>query len=94
MQRKYEVLYILKPDLDEAGYTAALSKLEHIIQESGGQVLNLDDWGMKPLAYEMDHRDKGYYVRMEFQADVAIISKLDERFRLDETVLRHQITRR
>lgn len=93
MQRKYEVLYILKPGLDEAGYTAALSRLEHIIKESGGQVLNLDDWGMKPLAYEIDHHDKGYYVRMEFQADAAVINKLDERFKLDEMVLRHQISR-
>ncbi len=87
------MLYILKPDLDEAGYTAALRKLEHIIKESGGQVLNLDEWGIKPLAYEIDHQDRGYYVRMEFQADSSVINKLDERFKLDEAVLRHQISR-
>jgi len=87
------VLYILKPDLDEAGYTAALSKLEKVITESGGQVLNLEEWKLKPLAYEIDHLDRGYYVRMEFQADAAVINKLDERFKLDEMVLRHQISR-
>lgn len=87
------MLYILKPELDEAGYTAALGRLERIIKESGGQVLNLDEWKLRPLAYEIDHLDRGYYVRMEFQADSAIINKLDERFKLDETVLRHQIAR-
>ncbi len=61
--------------------------------ENGGRVLNLDEWGSRSFAYEIANYHKGYYVLMTFVLDPKQLPALEERFQLDERVLRHQIVR-
>ncbi|MCS6936266.1 MAG: 30S ribosomal protein S6 [Candidatus Bipolaricaulota bacterium] len=89
--RSYEALYILRPDLNEEQIGSLVKKFERTVEESGGKLLKTDPWGLRVLAYEIQHFDKGYYVLMEFQATPEQIRRLDERFKLDENVLRYQI---
>jgi len=91
--RKYEVMYILKPDIDEDLYAQEVSKFEQLIAEDGGTVEDVEEWGKRALAYEIDHYDQGYYVVMNFTYDPRKIEALDERFKIDSVVLRHQIVR-
>jgi small subunit ribosomal protein S6 len=92
-QRAYEVLYIVRPDLEKAQLEQTVTKFQKAVNESGGQVVKLDEWGMRLLAYEIKKFDKGYYVFMEFTGTPDHVKKLEERFKLDESVLRYQIVR-
>lgn len=91
--RSYELLYIVRPDLPKAALEEAITKFQREINEGGGQVLKIDEWGLRTLAYEIKHLDKGYYVLMEFQGPPDQVRKLEERLKLDENILRYQVVR-
>jgi len=88
------VLYIIRPDVDrEEEYPKIIQKYEQVITENGGVVREVDEWGLRNFAYEIDHYDRGYYVLMTFVIDADKLPALDERFKLDEDVLRYQVVR-
>ncbi len=88
------MLYIIRPDVDrEEEYPRIVQKYEQVIAESGGEVHEVDEWGLRTFAYEIDHYDRGYYVLMTFTIDPNKLPTLDERFQLDEDVLRYQVVR-
>ncbi len=87
------MLYILRPDIEEEQYAQKISRFEELIGQEGGKVEGIDEWGKRRLAYEVDHFDQGYYVLMNFTFDPAQLGQVEERFKLDEAVLRHQIVR-
>lgn len=89
--RSYEALYILRPDLPEEQLGSTIAKFEKTVEESGGKLLKTDKWGLRLLAHQIKHCDKGYYVLMEFQGSPDQIRRLEERFKLDESVLRYQV---
>lgn len=63
---EYELVYILRPDLDEEGRRAKIAKVQGIIESESGTVLTTDEWGTRILAYEIDHFREGYYVLVTF----------------------------
>ncbi|MCL6642107.1 MAG: 30S ribosomal protein S6 [Candidatus Bipolaricaulota bacterium] len=91
--RSYELLYIVRPDLPKAALEEAITKFQKAVHEGGGHVLKIDEWGLRTLAYQIKHLDKGYYVFMEFQGTPDQVRKLEERLKLDEHVLRYQVVR-
>lgn len=93
LERAYEVLYIIRPDIEEDGYAQIISRYEQAVKEQGGNVTEVAEWGMRPFAYDIEHHDKGYYVLMTFTIDAEALPRLEERFKLDQAVLRHQIVR-
>lgn len=87
------MVYILKPDIDEERYAQEISRFEELIKQEGGEVREVEEWGKQTLAYEIQHYDQGYYVLMDFALDPQGLPRLEERFKLDDVVLRHQIVR-
>ena len=92
--RSYETLFILKPDLEEEAITAAIEKLTTLIQNHKGTVEQVDRWGKKRLAYEIQDYREGYYTLGLFQGDPETAKELDRVMRLSDEVLRHVIVRR
>ena len=88
---KYEVMYILRPTLDEAGKTEVMNTLHDVITSNGGSIANVDDWGLKELAYAIDDMTKGYYVVITIDADAACVAEFDRRSRIHSQVVRHMI---
>ncbi len=93
LSRVYEVLYIVRPDVDEDEYSEVIGKFEQAVKDAGGEVANLEEWNVRPFAYEIQHYERGYYVLMTFHDGGDVIPTLDERLKLDNRVLRHQIVR-
>lgn len=93
LSRVYEVLYIVRPDVDEDEYSEVIGKFEQTVNDEGGEVANIEEWNVRPFAYEIEHYERGYYVLMTFHAEIEVVPKLDERLKLDNRVLRHQIVR-
>ena len=90
--RKYEVMYILKADLDDAARKDAMDKLAAIITDNGGKVENTDEsMGLRDLAYPIKDETKGYYVVLKVTMDNAAINEFNRLVHINPNVLRHLI---
>ena len=91
--RKYEIMYILRADLEEAARKEEMEKLEGIITSNGGKVEKTDEsMGLRELAYQIKDQSKGYYVVLEALMDNACINEFNRLVKIDASVLRHLIT--
>ncbi|MBE3520193.1 MAG: 30S ribosomal protein S6 [Firmicutes bacterium] len=91
--RLYELLFIIRPDLDEEKVSSIISRYQDIITSTGGQVKKQDKWGKRRLAYEIDHQREGVYVLITFEGEPALTKELDRLMKIDADVLRHMIVR-
>lgn len=89
---RYELVYILKPDVGEEKRTQLLEKLRGII-ETEGTIENVDEWGSRRLAYEIDKLSEGYYVLIDFNSGTDGINELNRNLGIADEVIRHLIVR-
>ena len=92
--RDYEILYVVRPDLDEEQVEAAVAKVSGLIETLGGQHERTNVWGKRRLAYEVDRLREGYYVLTEFQLDAGRVPEMESTLKISDTVFRHLIVRR
>ena len=92
--RKYEIMYILKADLDEEARKAENEKLAKIITDNGGTVTKTDETslGLRDLAYPIKKETKGYYVVLKVTMDNVAFNEFNRLVRINGNVLRHLIT--
>jgi small subunit ribosomal protein S6 len=86
--KNYETVFILNPVLSEVQVKEAVSKFEDFLTSKGAQFVAKEDWGLKKLAYEIQHKKSGFYTLFEFKAPAEVIAALDTEFRRDERVMR------
>ncbi|GAA4282542.1 30S ribosomal protein S6 [Brevibacterium daeguense] len=91
--RKYELMLILDPELDERSVSTTVEKLTKVVTADGGSIDNVDVWGRRRFAYEIQKKTEGYYVVVDFQANPDTTKELDRQLGLNETVLRTKILR-
>ena len=89
----YEAMLIVIPELDEEQIENTISRFQTIIERTGGEVGNVNHWGRRKLAYEIDHRTDGFYAVMEFSAGERTLVELKRILRVSDDVLRHMIVR-
>ncbi|WP_432405886.1 30S ribosomal protein S6 [Wukongibacter sp. M2B1] len=86
--RKYETLYVLRPDLEEEKRNELIEKFKTII-EKDGEIEEVNEWGTKKLAYEIDKIKEGYYVLVNFKANTDLPKELERNFRISDDVIRY-----
>ena len=91
---KYEVLYIVTPELEDEAIKAVIEKSTGSIAANGGEVEQVEEWGRKKLAYPIDYKTEGYYVLVDFAADPQLPRELERNFKNDESILRYMVTRK
>ncbi|MFA6940991.1 MAG: 30S ribosomal protein S6 [Clostridiaceae bacterium] len=91
--RKYETIFILHPTLDENAVNEGIEKAKGVIENGGGVVENVDFWGKRKLAYEIEKVKDGYYTLINFSSDTDLPKELDRVFRITDSVIRHIIVR-
>ncbi len=91
---EYELVLILRPDLDEAATTEILEKIESTITDNEGTLLVRDDWGQRKMAYEIQNHQKGRYVLEKFLSSPEFIVELERRLRIEERVIRFLTVRK
>ena len=89
--KAYEVLYIVKPTLDDEAREAVLDSIKNIITEAKGEVGEIEVWGSRKLAYPIEKFRDGVYTLVNFKADVEFPKELDRRLKISEDVIRHVI---
>lgn len=91
---KYEVLYIIRCDVDDEAKAKVVEKFEGVVTSNGGTVDSLDKWGMKKFAYEINKQTEGYYVLMNISCSKEAQAELDRLMRNDEAIVRQMILKK
>ena len=91
--RPYEIMVILDPTLDERTVAPSIDTFLNVIRQGGGSVENVDIWGKRRLAYEINKKSEGIYAVIDLQATPAAVAELDRQLRLNESVLRTKVMR-
>jgi small subunit ribosomal protein S6 len=89
----YEAMLIVIPELDEEQVENTISRFQTIIGRTGGEVRDVNHWGRRKLAYEIEHRTDGYYVVIEFTTGERTLGELKRIVRISDDVLRHMIVK-
>ena len=91
--RAYELMVILNPEVEDRAVEPSLSKFLEIVTNAGGTIDNLDIWGRRRLAYEIQKKSEGIYAGVNFTASPETAAELDRVLNLNESVMRTKIIR-
>lgn len=90
--RKYEGMFIFVPTLEEESRNHLLERLKGVI-EGNGSITNIDEWGTRKLAYEINDHKEGYYVVINFESNSEVVDELDRVSKISDGIMRHMIIR-
>lgn len=90
---QYELMVILDPDIDERTVAPSLDKFLNVIRTDGGTIENVDIWGKRRLAYEINKKPEGIYAVVNFTSSPAATAELDRQLKLSEAVMRTKVLR-
>ncbi|MDO5697305.1 MAG: 30S ribosomal protein S6 [Dermatophilus congolensis] len=91
--RKYEIMIIVDPEIDERQVAQSLERYLNVITAAKGTVDNVDVWGRRRLAYDIKKRSEGIYVVVDFTAESAAAKEMDRQLGLSESILRTKLLR-
>ena len=86
--RVYETIFILADGVDDSQVSEKIERYKGLIEKNGGDIITVDNWGKRTLAYEIQKNRRGTYILIKFQGDGNIIKELERNYRLDEDVIR------
>jgi len=90
---QYELMVILDPEIDERTVAPSLDKFLNVIRNDGGTIDNVDVWGRRRLAYEINKKTEGIYAIVNFTANSSATVELDRQLKLSEAVMRTKVLR-
>lgn len=92
--KAYELLFFVAPSIDEETRSAVMKRIETVITDAKGTVDNVDNWGKRKLAYEINDLTEGDYTLIDFHADPASVAELERILRITDAIVRHMIVKR
>lgn len=90
--KNYETVFILNPVLSDDQMKDAVDKFVKVLESNGAKILNVEQWGLKKLAYTIQHKSTGFYNLIEFSAESTAVATLETEYRRDESVMRFLTT--
>jgi small subunit ribosomal protein S6 len=87
--RRYETIFILRPDLGENQVKQSLKRVQDIVANGGGELIETDEWGIRELAYRIKRERRGLYVRLDYVATGAVMNEVERNLKLMDESLRH-----
>jgi len=87
--RRYETIFILRPDLGESIQKDAIRRFEGIVRSSAGEMIETDEWGFRELAYHIKGERRGFYVRLDYGGNGATMNEIERNLKLSDSVLRY-----
>ena len=88
MIKQYETVFIATPVLSDAQMKEAVAKYTDLIKNNGGEIVYEEDWGLKQLAYPIQHKTSGFYYLIEFKAEPSFVATLETQYHRDERIIR------
>jgi len=93
MTRVYELMVIFDREVDESTIDGLLNQVGAMVQAGNGRVATTDKWGIRKFAYEIDHKDEGFYVVLEIVTEATNLDDVDRFLRLADETVRHKFVR-
>ena len=90
---KYELVYIIDPAVEETARKELIERYNALIEQNGGKVDKVDEWGKRTLAYAINYKTEGYYVLVCFSAEPELPHEIERNLQISESVLRYQVIR-
>jgi small subunit ribosomal protein S6 len=87
--RNYEIMYIIRPDIEEEAKTALIERFNKILTDNGAEIEKVDEKGKKRLAYEINDFRDGYYILINFKGDENAINEFDRQAKYSDDIIRH-----
>jgi small subunit ribosomal protein S6 len=94
VKRDYELGFIISPEVSEEETRSILDRLGQIVAQYGGQIVKVNQWGRRRLAYPIEHHRDGYYVFIDMILTPETVSELERTLKVSEIVLRYMLTKR
>ena len=88
IMKRYETIVIIDPDLSKETEAPVLERVNDLIPQYKGVLIETDDWGIKKLAYEIKKKNRGHYVRLDFCGDGALVQEMERFFRIDDKIMK------
>ncbi|MCZ0702229.1 small subunit ribosomal protein S6 [Natronobacillus azotifigens] len=87
--RKYEIMYIIRPNIEEDAKTAVVERFNKILTDNGAEIEKVEEKGKKRLAYEINDFRDGYYLVINFKGDEKAINEFDRLAKFSDDIIRH-----
>lgn len=87
--RKYETFVIIDPDISEEERNPVIERIKDLISKENGFLVMVDVWGMRKLAYEINKKPRGYYLRIDFCGAGPLVDEMERFFRIDDRVMKY-----
>lgn len=87
--RRYETIFILRPDLGEPAQKDAIKRFEGLVASTGGDLVETEEWGFRELAYRIRGERRGFYVRLDYGGSGATMNEVERNLKLSDGVLRY-----
>ena len=90
---KYELAVVVSAKIEDEERAAVVDKCKALIERFGGTITNVDDWGKKRLAYEIQKMKEGFYYFIQFEAEYSAPAEIESRIRIMDNVLRYLVVK-
>lgn len=91
---KYELALVVNAKIEDDARAEAVERVKALIERFGGVITNVDEWGKKRLAYEIQHMREGFYYFVQFEADSTCPAEVERHMRIMDNVLRYLVVRK
>ena len=91
---KYELVLVVNAKIEDDARAAVVEKAKAYVERFGGKITEVEDWGKKRLAYEIQHMKEGFYYFVQFEAAAEAPAEIERRVRIMENVLRYLVVRK
>jgi len=89
MNSYYELTYIISPVLEDEQYPAVIQRINDLVTSNGGAIEEVQEWGLRKFAYEMDKKQTGFYVNLYFEGPPTAIEPIERSMRIDDEIMRY-----
>ncbi|MDF1580055.1 MAG: 30S ribosomal protein S6 [Desulfuromonadales bacterium] len=88
--RTYESIFIINPEVVGDAYVATLDKFKGVLEAQGTEILKVEEWGVRKLAYPIKKESRGNFVLLIFEAGPKVVAEYERRLRIDESIMKFQ----
>ncbi len=91
--RQYEAMLIFNPEIEEEARDQLIERTKNNITENGGEIIEIDEWGTRELAYEINDFTTGYYTAIQFHGNGDVVEEIEYDFRILDSIIRFLVVR-
>src|SRR5690625_1349187 len=91
--RAYEILYVIRPDIEEDAKKALVERFDNLLTSNGAEIVESKEWGKRRLAYEIEDYKEGFYQIIKLNGDSAATDEFDRLAKINNDIIRHIVVR-